>query len=120
MSRSTVLRSRRARTVAAFAGVASAALATTAALALPASAAANVTLIGQGGNQGALCSPAETHNVNTWIWPVEDLNNGCGSRVWLHGDTGWTYCVSPGHDVLVPSAYRDPINFQITSNKSAC
>jgi hypothetical protein len=87
--------------------------------AVPASAASAATLTGFFGTEEFNCT-VTTHNVS--ISPVYTADNGCGTRLWLHGDfpSAFSFCISPGEYETIPSAYQDVQNAQVTSNTAAC
>ncbi len=91
--------------------------------AIPASGASQVLIVGFKGNEAALCGSA-THNIRTNIWPLSQVENGCGTRVWLHQNTdgsGWTYCVSP-HSVtgFLQGKYQYAGQFYVSTNTANC
>jgi hypothetical protein len=87
--------------------------------AVPSSAASAVTLTGFFGTEEFNCAVTD-HNVS--ISPVYTADNGCGTRVWLHGDfpSGFSACISPGEYETVPTKYQDVQYAQVTSNTAAC
>ena len=62
------------------------------------------------------CSGTETHDG----WDVAYVSNGCGGRVWLHGQTnggGASYCVSPGAITYGIGSYEELL---VSGNKLPC
>lgn len=87
--------------------------------AVPSSAASATTLTGFFGTEQFNCTVTD-HNVS--ISPVYTVDNGCRTRVWLHGDfpSAFSVCISPGKYETVPSKYQDVQDAQVTSNTAAC
>jgi hypothetical protein len=87
--------------------------------AVPSSATSAATLTGFFGTEEFNCVVTD-HNVS--ISPVYSADNGCGTRVWLHGDfpSPFSVCISPGKYETVSTPYEDVQDAQVTSNKAAC
>jgi len=87
--------------------------------AVPSSATSAATLTGFFGTEEFNCAVID-HNVS--ISPVYTVDNGCGTRLWLHGDfpSAFSVCISPGKYETVPSEYQDVQDAQVTSNTAAC
>jgi hypothetical protein len=91
-----------------------------AASAAPASAASVVYFFG-GYNQEVICTPGTTHGLNSGLARgFYAVSNGCGTRVWLQGGTGWTYCLSPHAFVYLPTWAEWPIKAGISTNPAQC
>jgi hypothetical protein len=93
--------------------------------ALPASAATDVQLWGNSdANQYVICTPPGTHGVEEDIlYGISAVTNNCGTRVWFHqfsNGSGWSYCVSPHNEVLVPSWAQFPAQLLVSENSAAC
>jgi hypothetical protein len=124
MTRIPRLSSRRARVATALTSVLTAALTATALAmtASTASAASDVLLVGGNPghtNEGFTCATA-THGINPSIWPIEQVQNGCGTRVWLHNESGGAYCFSPHTNSSVPQGAAYAINALVSATTSDC
>lgn len=94
---------------------------------LPASAAAYSVLYGaatnslsQGSNQDIRCAPGNYGVEEDVLSGVIAVWNGCGTRLWLKGGAGWTYCVSPNHYVTLPGWAQFPTQAGVSTNKANC
>jgi hypothetical protein len=88
--------------------------------AIPASAAAEASLIGVRGTENFTCTHT-THGVN--VDPLTRVDNGCGTRIWLHQNlngSGWGYCISKHSNPAIPTRYENPQQAQVTSNTANC
>ena len=57
------------------------------------------------------------------LYPVWEIKNDTGYRVWIHqyaNWTGWTHCFSSGTDQSVPSGENQPADIYVSGNTSAC
>jgi hypothetical protein len=87
--------------------------------AAPANAVSSVTLYFIDGSSHAYaCTDGKTWSVDATVWKVE---NGCGTRVWLHqnnNNTGVSWCINKNtisYPTEIPYA-----NLYISSNSAAC
>lgn len=89
--------------------------------AIPASATGVLELYGAAYNQEIICTPPGTHGAESAsARGFVAVANNCGTRVWLEGVTGWTYCISPNTYVLLPTWAQFPDEAGVSTNKNAC
>jgi hypothetical protein len=102
------------------ASVLSAAAATVSAV--PASASTPyVLLFGNRADQQVICTPNTTHGAQSYPdFGFFYVSNNCAYRVWLQGNSGWTFCTSPGASQPIPNWAAFPAKIGISSNKAPC
>jgi streptogramin lyase len=91
------------------------------AAAIPAAAAVGVHIVYNIGSTTVSCQSANYAITGGKV--VEDVQNGCDVRVWLHQNadgSGWAYCISPFTSRVPPAPYNLPKNFFVSANHAGC
>lgn len=89
--------------------------------AIPASASASALFQGHSFNQSIICTPPGTHGMESGhAFGFYYVANGCGTRIWLQGSTGWTFCISPYAQEYIPSWAQFPAKAGVSTNRAAC
>jgi hypothetical protein len=87
------------------------------------SMATEVMLYGNADDQAIGCIGGSHGVLESNLFGVNAVANGCGTRVWLHqysDGSGWSYCVSPRSYSTVPGWAQWPAQLLISANTAGC